>query len=229
MSDFDYRSLNNSAQTTQSREEPKDVEAYLKQELQKGVNGNPQRLKDNYDRLQEEIARKKVKLEIVARQHDGAKRAELEGQAQAKIGRLNQVLNELYFQEASSIDVQLAPLPPEPVYRGVEKPSGDTSYIGNTFFSLGMIIVFIGGCLAVFSSGSPGLLLVVIGFVILLSAPVVNAIVKTQNENKADKRKRYEKEYGEYQAQHAQWEKLKREHELLKNNSKGQDELDKYL
>lgn len=222
MSDFDYRSLNNSAQQSQPQEDSRDVEAYLKQELQNGVSGDPQRLKANYNRLQEEIERKKVKLEIVARQHEGAKRTELEGQAQAKIGRLNQILNELYFQQTASIDVALAPLPPEPVYQGPKQPTEASSLIQFLVMGIGSLCAY-----AVLT----GLDYSVLGSLLALATLVISWSFYPSyvGDKFKDDTEAYNLAVEEFQNKHNEWEKLKREHELLKNNARGQDELDKYL
>lgn len=217
MSNLDFDALNRQADATPKKEgEARNLEEFFRKKLSDGIGGNPEILSSRYQELKDGLAVELSNRELASRGDESLKK-----QAQADIERMTQLLNKVYFEQSANLEIQQEPLPPEPVYRGVSKPSGYLRRAGLSFVILGGLIMAFG------IAGNPPLL--VIGLITMPLGLVYDYFINSINNNKEKDWKRYEKEFKEYQAQHAEWVKLKEERQLRQRSSKARDEMSKFF
>lgn len=191
--------------------EPRSAEEYFRQELQRGMNGDPKKLLANHKRLEDEINKSVSTRLILSEQQTGEARERQRKQANAKGEELKQLLDSLYFQYAQNTDFETKELPPEPVYKGISKPSGYLRRPGLLIVVLGVLISAVG---IAFNR-----VLILPGMFVMIVAVFLNYFIDSINDKRESEWKRYEKEYNEYAAQYAEWAKLKEEYELRKRVS----------
>jgi len=220
MSNLDFDALNRQADATPKKEgEARNLEEFFRKKLSDGIGGNPELLSSRYQELKDGLAVELSNRELASRGDESLKK-----QAQADVERMRQLLNKVYFEQSANLEIQQEPLPPEPVYRGVSKPSG---YIP----SIGIWVLFLGAMLGGGIGATGGSGAVATGLVIfaVFMGLMIEIFTKSINEAKRTKWERYEKEFKAYQAQHAEWTKLKEERELRQRSSKARDEMSKFF
>ena len=219
MSNLDFDALNRQADATPKKEgEARNLEEFFRKKLSDGIGGNPEILSSRYQELKDGLAVELSNRELASRGDESLKK-----QAQADVERMTQLLNKVYFEQSANLEIQQEPLPPEPVYRGIAKPSGYIPLVGIWLLILGAIL---GVLIGMSSDGAVGTGIVIVAVFI---GQMVDIFARSINDSKRTKWERYEKEFKAYQAQHAEWTKLKEERELRQRSSKARDEMSKFF
>ena len=219
MSNLDFDALNKQAQADPKKEgEARNLEEFFRKKLSDGVGGNPEILSTRYQELKDGLTVELNNRELASRGDESLKK-----QAQADVERMTQLLNKVYFEQSANLEIQQEPLPPEPVYRGIAKPSGYIPLVGIWLLILGAIL---GVLIGMSSDGAVGTGIVIVAVFI---SQMVDIFARSINDSKRTKWERYEKEFKAYQAQHAEWTKLKEERELRQRSSKARDEMSKFF